>query len=110
VKSVKSVVLFYAVTPDSFLAAWHRFHDPISAGVGHPQFFFCVFRVFRGSFFDPPFTGPAPYGRALLAVSVGKSAGTFCVTAPVAAHSTPRRSVTAKPTHLIASIPCPIAV
>src|SRR5688572_22232559 len=50
------------------------------------------------------------YGRLCTFASVGKSAGTFCVTWPVAAHSVPRCSVTAKPTHLIASMPWPNAV
>ena len=41
--------------------------------------------------------GPAK-GRRVACVSVGKSGGTGSVTAPVAAHSVPRRSVVMKPT------------
>src|SRR5262245_56065541 len=50
------------------------------------------------------------HGRLLTFSAVGKLDGTFWVTAPVAAHSVPRCKVTAKPTHLIASIACPSAV
>lgn len=63
-----------------------------------------VFAKWRGNSAAPL------YGRGLVLVSVGKSAGTGCVTLPVAAHSTPRRRVVAKPTSLIASRPWPSAV
>ena len=59
---------------------------------------------------NPPLSNRADQGRGLSAASVGKFAGTFCVTLPVAAHSVPRCSVVAKPTSLIASRPCPSAV
>ena len=39
----------------------------------------------------------------LTAPAVGKSAGSFCVTFPVAAHSAPRDSVVMKPTHDMAA-------
>ncbi len=47
------------------------------------------------------------YFLALTASALGKSAGTGCVTFPVAAHSVPRCVVAMKPTHAIASGPWP---
>ena len=47
---------------------------------------------------------PSGYGvRSDVFSAVGKSAGTFCVTLPVAAHSVPRWSVTTNPVQAIAA-------
>ena len=48
--------------------------------------------------------------RVLVLSAVGKSAGTFCVTLPVAAHSVPRWYVAMKPTQFSAARSWPIAV
>src|SRR5262249_2763267 len=49
-------------------------------------------------------------GRVLTLSADGKSAGTFCVTLPVAAHSVPRWKVVMKPTQLSAARSWPMAV
>ena len=49
-------------------------------------------------------------GRADVLSALGKSAGIFCVTLPVAAHSVPRRKVVMNPTPSNASVSWPSVV
>ena len=48
-----------------------------------------------------------PYWRTVALSAVGKSAGTFCVTWPLAAHSTPRWKVAMKATLFMFGTSCP---
>src|SRR5690349_16264454 len=103
-----------AMVEGSWMPGWPstaKAIDPITRATARKAYFIHHFDCGRG--LPPGDVQPAggSYSfRVLVLSAVGKSAGTFCVTLPVAAHSVPRWYVVMKPTQFSAARSWPIAV
>ena len=83
-----------------------RCSDATEIDVGQPVLLAALYPRRR----QPARPAAPRYCRRLTLSGLGKSAGTFCVTFPVAAHSAPRCRVTINPTHCMATGSCPKVV